>query len=123
MKISLVDTFYTRIDSKIPPKQAGGKPTLYQFDAEFKFFPQNDETKAEFEKINLESGATGLLNHVMVGTRCITPTDVDFVDENDQKIDVAEFVKQHPIFQSAHVMGFYGELNKGIEEKNSKKSR
>lgn len=121
-KLSLVQTFATKFTSQIPDSDKPGVVRKYDFIVRFKLYPQTEEVTEQLRKIQDDRGNYGFLDHVL--DRVVElPRDVELVDENDAEISPEEWIKQHLIVQSDAVMAFWEVVNKGVLEKNSKKSR
>lgn len=125
-RLSLVANFATKFASQLPDPEKPGVFRRHEFLARYKLFPQTQELKVELERIQEDKGTHGFLDHVMVSVEYLgplKPDEMEFVDENDSVVPLDLFVKSHIIIQQDALVAFWDTVNKGVEEKNSKKSR
>lgn len=122
-KISLVDNFRRKFTASLPDADKDNVFRIFEFSGKFKLYPSTPESVANLKRIQDEKGLKGFLEEVMVGCEIIKPNDAELVDENDQEISPLEWVRAHLIVQQDAVTAFWEVVNKGVEEKNLKRSR
>lgn len=121
--LSLVQTFGKKFSSQIPDEEKDNVFRKYEFLGRFKLYPQTPETRAELKKVQEDEGLCGFLEKVMTDCSVVSPSDTKLNGEDGAEMTCMEWVKQHVICQQDATMAFWEVVNKGAEEKNSKKSR
>lgn len=123
-RLSLSRTFVRNFTSQIADPEKNNIWKTLEFEGKFKTFPQNDDMRTELERIQKEKGLHGFLDHVMVDCKLLKPTEgIELTNELDEEISVIDWVKSDITVQQDAVFAFWEVVNKGVEEKNSRKSR
>lgn len=121
-KLALTQTFAATVRIQIPDPEKPNVFRTFEFVPRFKLQDASPERRDELLKIQDEKGQYGLLNEILSGVPTY-PKDVEFVDDNDVEVTVDEWCKRHSIVGSEFIAAFWQVVNKGIEEKNLRKSR
>jgi hypothetical protein len=93
----------------------------YEFPTKYRTYPSTQEKRDELQKLQDERGLNAFLDEVVVSVDA--PKDVDLVDEDDAPLTATEWAKRHMIVQGDLATNFWEVINKGVIEKNSKRSR
>lgn len=121
-KLALTQTFAAVVKVQIPDPEKPNVFRAYEFGPRFKLQDNTPERRDELLRIQDEKGQYGLLNEIL-STVPTYPKDVEFVDNDDVPLSVDEWCKRHAIVGSEFIAAFWQVVNKGIEEKNLRKSR
>lgn len=121
-KLALTQTFAAVVKVQIPDPEKPNVFRTYEFGPRFKLQDNTPERRDELLRIQDEKGQYGLLNEIL-STVPTYPKDVEFVDNDDVPLSVDEWCKRHSIVGSEFIAAFWQVVNKGIEEKNLRKSR
>lgn len=121
-KLALTQTFAAVVKVQIPDPEKPGVFRTYEFGPRFKLQDNTPERRDELLRIQDEKGQYGLLNEILSAVPAY-PKDVEFVDNDDVPLSVDEWSKRHAIVGSEFIAAFWQVVNKGIEEKNLRKSR
>lgn len=121
--LKLTQTFAKAFTSQMPDEEKDNVFRAFQFRGKFKLYPQTEEVRLELENVQKEKGLAGFLDKVLVDVEIIQPIDTKFENEDGSAMQIIDFVKLSPICQQDATLAFWEVVNKGAEEKNSKKSR
>lgn len=121
-KLPLTQTFAAVARVQIPDPEKPGVFRTYEFGPRFRLQDAAPERRDALLKIQDEKGQYGLLDEILVSVP-VYPKDVEFVDDNDAELTVDEWCKRHSIVGAEFITAFWQVVNKGVEEKNLRRSR
>lgn len=122
IQLKLTQTFGATVRVQLPDAEKPNVYRTYEFGARFKLIDAAPERRDELQKIQDERGQYGFLEAVLVSVPTF-PKDVEFLDDLDVPLSVEEWIKRHAIVGNEFIIAFWDVVNKGIEEKNLRKSR
>ena len=121
-ELKMVQTIPATLKIFFPDEEKEGVGKVFDFKVRYKTYPQTPETKSKLEEMRVEKGESGFLEEVVEGVE--GPSGVTFGKHEDgSDIDARYFLCHHLICQGEATNRFWEIVNKGVIEKNSKRSR
>jgi len=121
-ELSLTQSLPATIRVPIPDADKEGVVKIFEFKLRFRLYDQNDEMKAKLEQDQVDKGPSGFLEQVIESAT--GPEGVTFGKLPDgSDVTALYFVCHHLICQGEATNRFWEIVNKGVIEKNLKRSR